>query len=323
METRFVPTEQKKEEKRSASRVIKICALGLAGFGASALLSFGIARISFEDPLRSALFFAGGLFLWLVTVLIQYLGFESFRVAAPLLTLDAAGLLIFLREDAGAMLLAAAGVLVLFLVAGFWKVRADLEHLLKVRFVRTALRGISTAVTGLMIFLTLYGIGFIDLGQFSVPARMVEVTLRQSAPLMRGLVPGFSDRMTMNDFLGVLADERIPAGVPNRGEIRGVLVRELIGQLERLTHTRVFTEDTTAVFAERAINDGLRRVPESSRVYVLITIGVIIFLALKGVSFLVNWLAVGFGFIVYEFLLVFGFFYVAYENRNKEVIVMK
>lgn len=323
METQFAPSEAKDEERRGASYVIKIAALGLAGFGAAAFVSYGISRISFEDPLRSALFFAGGLFLWLVTVLIQYLGFELFKVAVPMFLLEAAALLLFLREEVSVTLLAAAGVLALFLIGGFWKVRADLESFLKIRFARTSLHGISTAVTGLMVFLTLYGIGFIDLARFAIPARMVEVTLRQSASLARGIVPGFSERMAMTDLLSALADERIPAGVPNRGEVRGVLIRELTGQLERLTRTSVFPGDTTSVFAERAINEGLRKVPESSRVYVLAAIGVILFLALKGVSFVVNWLAVALGFIVYEFLLVFGFFYVAYENRNKEVIVMK
>ena len=325
MDERFIQREaaEREERRRDPSFVIKTAALGLAGFGAAVFLSYGISRISFDDPLRSAFFFAGGLFLWLVLLLIQYFALSSFKVAVPLFLLQAGALLIFLREEATLMLLGAAGHLFLFLIDGFWKVRADIENLLKIRFMRTSLRGISPAVTGLIIFLTLYGVGFVDLSRFAVPARMVEATLRQAAPIVRGIFPGFSERMAMTDFLGALADERLPAGVPNRAEVRGVLVRELMGQLERLTRTRVTAGDTTSAFAERAINGGLRGVPESSRIYVLAAIGVLLFLALKGAAFFVNWLAVALGFLAYEFLLVFGFFYVVYENRSKEVIIMK
>lgn len=304
--------------------VIKLIVLGVVSVGLALLFGYELGMLSSESGIREVLFAGGALLLWLTALVIQFFAVNTFRIAIPLLAFEAGALLVFLpvAGEGGIALLAATGLLVLFLLGGFWRSRTDLNNHLNVRFFRTATHGLGPVLTGIALFLSVYGVGLVNAPRLSIHPNVIQIVLEEAVPIARRLIPGFSPGLPLRQFLESFAGTRLPGSVPNRGAAVGVLADELSKQLERMTRIRIEAADTVNTFVERAVNEGLGRLPEKAKLFVLFGIGILLFLALKGLAFFVNWAVTLLAFLAYQFLLVFGFFYLGFENRSKEVVLI-
>ena len=300
--------------------IVKTLILGAVGIAAATLVSFFLSRASEAADIRSMLFAAGAVLVWLAVLLIQYVTVAASRVALSVLFLESATLLIFLTKGASLYLLVAAGVVFVFLALGFWRARTDLESVLKIRFWRTGFHAISAAVTGFALFLTIYGIGLVDVSRLYLPKRMADALLKSAAPVAARFIPNFSPTLSVAEFLRTAAVKKFPDATPAELDL---VIRNATKEIEKALKANVNVNDTISDLIYRAANQGLAKLPESSKPFVLLGLGALIFIAIKGVAFFVNWIVVFMAFLLYQALLVFGFIYIGYETRNKELIVLK
>lgn len=316
-------TEENNIEKTSrTARAVKRAVIGVIGIGLALLLGFSFSQVTQEPALRTILVATAIAIVWLSVLVIQYIAFHSFRIALLFFMFQAGAILVFLVPGASVHLLTAAALLVVFMVFGYMRARSDLDQYLAVRFFRIASHGTSLAITGFVLFLTVYSVGLFDVARAYIPPRAVEIVLRQATPIVHKIIPGFSEQARVTDVLRTLAETKVPRGVAGRDAALQAIVAELVTELERIAKTPLESGETVSNFVARALSGGIRSVAERSEPMMLVLIGVLLFVALKSAAFFVGWVVVGLSFVIYQILLVFGILFIGFENRSKEVILI-
>lgn len=347
MTTPLEITSQSKEAEIDQSPV-KIVLLGVFGVGIS-LLTTSVFREFLASMLPADfLIWIGLTAAFLIVLALEVMFVKSAGRLTLLMVLNGAvPLALFWNElfHRPHIPLLVGGVLfILFLVIGAqrgWRVLAEGTT---VRFALAVRSALSKAVTGMLIFLSVVTyVSYFELHQFTPAAakNLFESSLVYTEPIVRLWFPNASLNAPAAEFFKQVATSEI-ASIPmsELGAITGgaatnfsvlpaAMKERVVG--EAAAKLRQAFENTYGAIRENEpMKDVLFRLAERSIGDISASMGpafsvsvtVLLFFALRGIFSLALWFILFLAFLVYKFLVVTGFAYIAVESRSREFVML-
>jgi hypothetical protein len=307
----------------------KILLISFFGFIASTTAGYFIGQGDFLTGLLSVIgFFA---FLSLQVFLVKGFGKIALAILAESIGLVAASGLVKFGQIPFWILLAAGAIFFFFTLAAARTGRKYAENSLKLNFFRTTYSLLPRAIIAMIVFVSvIYGASFNPV-KFLSPASFSAV-LRPFQPLLSRYLPGVTFDSTMRAFLAKSAELtlqqqmisgqfELPAGQTSNQIIAGTAAN-FSTQLERYLGP-IDPSKTISETIYSAVDQKLSNLIASWPAFLVsIVIGVLVFLLLKSVAFLVFWPTAFLGLIFYEVLLMIGFVRVSLETRSREIVLL-
>lgn len=300
--------------------IYKIAALGAAGVILAGLFGYELFSLSAAPDLSRTLIIIGLGVGWLSLLTLRTFLIKSAKIALGLIFLEILALWTFMPQKFAGFNLLGAVILLIFLTIGFIGGRADINNSLKIKFWHTSRRTIPAAMTGLAILITFYVLQSFKLTEFSIPRGAFDLFLKSSEPIAAVLIPNFSLDAKVNDVLRSFVESRLPPGTP------APVISEAVAGLK----TSIREATGINISGEERVGDALYDIsiarlldlPSAVKTLALISLGLLIFLFLKGLALILNWVIIILAFLIFQMLLALNFLHIGLESQNKEIIVV-
>lgn len=319
------------ESDRSIAKIVILAAIAIVfSFLFSYFLKSAVLRGGSNFSILS--FSAASIFLafyFLNVIFIKSL----WRVNLIILLESLAFLLVFYDMFSLNILL---GALAAFLVLlwGSFAGRDELENTLKVKFWRIGKRVIPKGIFALALF-----VGVVYAG--AAIGQNEEFPLSQSAfeklvgpVLQNGLVqnflPGLDINLPTSELFKNLAEKQVE-GNQQLNLLPAAAKNELIGQAAAETQKRLseflgVTLNSNLNILTAIYDAGIKKfasLSDNAKMAVPITLAVLLFLTIVGLTLPIRWLIALIAFLFYEIFLALGFTEVTLEGRSREIILLK
>lgn len=273
------------------------------------------------EPQGPQIFFAALIaVLWMVMITLQPFFIKSSRLGFVLVAVEAVSIWVLFPDRFSSFTSGASVLLFVFLLFAYLNGRNEISQRLKISFWKVSGRSAKAALTGFALFIAVYSIGFLGYPDLNLSKKTFSYFLVGSEPLVGYVLPGFSLKMPIGDFLKTVAMSRLPEGAPQSviNETAALLQAQISKNLGIALSS---AESLTDLLYKLSINKVLN-LPPTWKMVAFIGIGLFIFWLVKAAGFFVSWVVVGIAFVVYEALYAFGFMHISFESRDKEVIIV-
>ncbi len=296
--------------------------IGILAAGVVAAWLFGYEfRIWLQSP-------SGGEFIALMVILLFWitaLGLTVFflksrEVAMGAILLQTGALWSSLAEKFSSFTGIGVGLLAAVFFLGFLRGRADLANSVKIRFFRTAYRAIPVFTTGIVLFFTFYFLGALNVSNSDLHKAAIGFFFQSSESVTGQVFPGFAADKSVDEVFRGAARVKLPDATD--AEIQEK-VREMKDFVRRATGFPLNGgERFTDAFYNLTVAKLTGLLP-AYRLFVLAAFGLLLFGAVKGLAFFVNWAVVGLTFLAFEALLAMNFMTIRLESSSREIIVVE
>lgn len=222
------------------------------------------------------------------------------------------------------ILLAGVVICALFFINADHSGKFEMGAGLKINFPRIAKAVAGRASSGLAIFSIM---AYLALFNFSDPnsiKKTLEVAVKPLEPIMSRYIPGFTVRDTVSQLAtGLLPDDLKIAPANIRSQVIQEATTRLIGILGQYIKTPVQAGDKVIDIIYHATIGKILNYSPLVRNGILVVAGLVLFFLLKFVLILVNGLAIGLSFLLYQALLKAGILKIELRSIEKEVIVIE
>lgn len=291
---------------------IKIISLGALAVIFSAALGYFFRLFLGGSDLGIFAIFLATAVLWVIAFLFQVFFIDN-RSAAAIIFLQALVWgAIFWQSGAMTLLLPTLALLVVILFLAHRASSDEIKNAFQIRFGKIAFRAAARASTALAILVTVIYLDSIDFKGPVLAKRTLSAMLKPAEPIAARFLPGFKLEASLAQLASRLASAEVQ---PQAAEQLTLLVKDWFGVTAK-------PQDTVLDIVYRATVGKLLALPVYMQNIILAAVGILIFLTIKGFSFIINWLAVFLGFVGYEVLRSAGFYKISLESRSKEVIVL-
>ena len=300
--------------------VFKIAALSVASVILAGLFAYQFFHLALDADLSAVLIVIGLGVGWLTFVTLQTFLIKSLNIAGGLVFFEVLAVWLMMPQKFSSLNLLGIIILLILLVIGFIGGRADINNSLKIRFWRTSRRTVPAAMTGLAILITLYLLQSFNLTQFSIPRSAFDFFLKSSEPLLAFFIPNFSLDAKVDDVLKSFVESRLPPVTP--APVVNEAVLGLKKSIREATGINISGEERVGDALYDISIARLLSLPSAVKTLALVALGLLIFLFLKGLALVLNWIIIMLAFLIFQMLLAFNFMHVGIESRNKEIIVV-
>lgn len=268
---------------------VKIAVLGFITAVFALIFGYTLSRLLSSADLPMTAVFIGAAVFFLASSLLLTFFVHSVSVAVIVFAVSVLAIAaIFLKFFSGWLFLGSL-LLFLFLLEAYLSGCNELKNTFKIKFFRAGRRTIGKASTALAIFVTIIYVLSFRLDDPAAIKSFIAASIRPVQPLIEQIYSQFS---SFSQFA--------PASfikLPSTPEITDLISKAAIAKLKSL--------------------------PKIYRQLIAFSFGLLVFLTLKSLLFIINYLALFLAYVFYEILKSLGFFYIALESRAKEVIVVK
>jgi len=299
---------------------LKIGALGAVGVILAGLFAYQFFRLGAEAGLAEILSVLGLGIGWLALVCLRVFLIKTLNIALGTAFFEVLAVWLMMPQKFSALNLLGIVIFFLLLVVGFIGGRADLNNSLKIKFWRVSRRTVPTALTGLALLITLSVLQSFNLTEFSIPRSAFNFFLKSSEPVIAGFIPDFSLEAKVNDVLKSFVESRLPPGTP--APVIDEAISGLKKSIRETTGVNVSGEEKVGEALYDISIAKLLTLPSTLKVLALIVLGLLIFLFIKGLAFVLNWIIIMLAFLIFQMLVAFNFMHVGTESRNQEIIVV-
>jgi len=226
------------------------------------------------------------------------------------------------------------------MVWGGFSVFHEKEEALKIRWGRVIRGGMGWYLNVLAVFLVMLYMSMFNVAteRIILPQSYVRDMLDSATPFVQKILPGFSGGIGFDAFLTQEAERRFDAyakesfgadvdiNTPQiktqKKQIMRDIVKELRGQWEELTGSRV--EPSTPLYdvVYRSVNDKIVPPAFKGTPLFLVVLAVLGFLIARGFGIFVHLGVLLFGYILLELLVVAGVITIQFEPRSKEIFLL-
>lgn len=308
-----------------ADKIPLIKTISLAVVSAVFALIFGLFFKSFINlgGLSAAVFLLVTTTLFLAVFLIQTLLLDSFLVNLIITAIDAALIAIVFIGNFPILILAAAAVMAILLLAGYYAARLELKNNLDIRFFKTAGYVMKYASSALAIFAVITYLALLNLEDATAAKRVLASVIKPIEPITGAYIPGF----TIDDPLTEISRKIMPNEIKSASSavqtefIRASSVR-LAGAIEGFIKVSVVSSDSILDVFYKSTVAKLLKMGTFARNLILAGAGLLAFFMLKFLLVFVDWLATAIGFGIYRLLLGAEFFHIELQSKTKKTIVL-
>ncbi len=325
-------------------RKTKVIVLGLLGVGFNFLAFYLFYRFLVTAEFSFLWLSAVAILLFLIVFALELAFLRKFSYIAPFTVV--AGLIPlvifipYLYPVPSYIVLISIALLVFFLLSAAKHGSRLIENSIVTRFFALACRILPKAFIGLLLCMSLIGyFYYVHLGNFSseIAYAWFGKTLNGTLPVLHLWFPTITFDMTVDEAIVYMSEtelrrsrlELLRQGIDIdklSSSARRELVRQVSAQFE-MYFERIAGEELDGELSLRDFFYGIvegKAANLSSTALELIGSGVIImlFFALKAVSFLFYIPAAFLAFVIYKLLMLLGFAYITLENKKQEVVVL-
>lgn len=306
----------------------KIGAIAVIGVVIAAYCGYGIALWLNEGVIGSLAIIAG--FLFPVLLLLQATMMHSRSVLGGIVFAEGVALgapIIAQSKSVEVMVVGTFITVSLLLVASVRGQRSNAESL-TVSVTRVSMMALPMTITALSILFSFaYAITLRGAGELQIPKKTVIALVRPSEWIVNKFTTHFSFdeslERNIRENSGLLLKGELATLPKNvQDEALQTAIVQFRDAISETFGIATNIKEPLIDIVVRIVNSQLQKVPAEFRLPLWFGVGVIIFLTVKGIgaliSILVQWAAV----IMYQLLLVLGFFRVGFEERRKEIVVL-
>lgn len=301
----------------SLVKVIVVGAIGVLLAGATGY--FLKTVIDGESNLIPLVLFAAGFF---AVFLLQIFFIKSRGIlnAAALAESAAVGLW-FIGEISWAFLLAWA-LLALFWVLVARRGQKELDNQISIKFLRVEKAVMPRAFTVFALFIAIVVV-WVN-GAALTKERFQKLIQPTQPVLQRVLSQNFSFNMTIAKFAELTLERNLGdtvAALP--AAAKSLAINQALNQLRDQFGLNFKNSDTFSDVIYNYMMSWLEKIPKPIRVAFPISAMLLIFLTVKGFSFLLRWVVALAAYAGYEIALMTGFAAKALESRSREIVTLK
>ncbi len=299
---------------------IKVGGYAVVSIGLAYMCGYLLSAVIAGGAGFSALLLAVAAVLWLAVLTLISVSVENRYAAAALLAATALMLWVTAASRGSVLVFAGTGAFFLLAYAGYYRSRTDVDNGLKIKFARSAMPALSSAMTGLILFATLAVFAAEGAGTSNALQGALNAAVESAAPLIRGFLPGFAARESIDTVLKNLVTEKLPAGTP--GAAIDQTFREFKKSIEQTIGLPLAGSKSIADAVYGALREKFAALGQTAKSAALALGAVILFMTLKGVAFFANWIIIACAYGLYAALTFAGFFKIKVESADKEVITL-
>jgi len=297
---------------------VKVTTLGVLSVALAALFAYFFSAFLGGSSPNAAWYALGAAVLWLVFVVFQVFFVSDIIPASFIIFFETVAFGLFTWHiGTTVMSLAALVLLAAFL---WWSHTAganEMNNAFKLHFYKIAMPAAARASTALALFLAVIYVGSINLKDPTASKRVLENVFKPAEPIIARIIPGFK----FNDTLGGILTKSSPVKPEAPGTITAQ-VNQMIDTLEKAIGVRAAQADQIIDILYKATIGRLLTLSKNMQTLILLGVGLLLFLTVKGLLFIVNWVVLLIVYIAMKVLQATGFYKISLENRSKEVVVL-
>jgi len=305
---------------------IKIIIFGALLVAASLIFGYTLRGFILAPALGSLIYFGLALIGFAAIFALQVVFIKGLQVGALVILLSVLAFTSFFYKSISLILVLTALVAFLLLLQAIGSGQAEIRNVLKISFLRVAKPVIFKGATALALFGVVLFVLSINLTNVELSKKMLDFVLSPAGPITARFMgmPDFSFDKSLREILVARLPKELTA-LPTALKNQAIdeAAQRLEEEITNLVKITLEPTDTLKDIAYKATFGKLFTFSKTAQNFILAALGLILFLLVRSVLFVLNYLAMLIAYLLYEILFLAGFFYVSLESRPKEIIVLK
>jgi hypothetical protein len=301
---------------------IKIISLGTISVALMGIFAYFLSSFLAAGNLKILMFGLLAVCFWLILFSFQVFFMDSVQIAGLITFFEMGALGVFFLGQISLNIL----ILILAALFGFlWWVYyggvQERKNFFRIKYFRIALPAIAKASTLLAAFVAAVYLFSLKLDDPTASKKTLLALLKPMEPILANFLPGFRLESSLRSMAaGVLPAEAAVLPEAQRALVIDRTAQELSKQLGGLLGVKVNVQSKVIDIIYQATAGRLFQLPKIFQNLILFGVWLLIFLTIKAVLFIINWLALFIGFIISEILYSAGFYKITRESRSQEII---
>lgn len=323
-------TRHKTGRAMSKSDKIKIVIIAAVTAAVGFVMSRAMIAVAAQANLYDALWLLGASVFFLTLLSLQAVAIASRKILAFALVAESLVVVVsFMGEASFVGVVISVMAAIVFIASGL-RGQKDAQASVKIYFGKIIRVVAPLAVTAIaLLFSYAYTMNVVS-PDLNISEKGFNALLSPLGSALRKFIPEFELTMTFNKLMEavILSDlPQLPAelrAAPREAKLQ--LLNESRGEVLRFVSEKLGVTargaDQVSEVLYRAANNKLSVIPEKWRQILPVGFGVLVFLTVRGLAFIINYLTMLLGWLLYRLLLAVGFFHVVSEQASKESVVL-
>lgn len=308
----------------------KLIAIGAVISAAGFVMSRMIAAVAAQADISGVLVLAGVTALFLALWGIQSLAVASRKTLIALGIVESLAVIAPFVPNASFAGLAIVVVGAIMLVMSGLRGQKDAGASLKVYFGKTMRATAPLAISALALLFSYAYTATITGADLQVSRKGFDALVAPLTGTARGFIPGFDITMSVNKLMEAVALSDLPQlpaelrAMPREAKLQLIAQSrsDILNMVSDKLGVAVLGGDVVGDALYRAAKNKLLQVPERWHAPVIVGFGALVFLSVKSVAFIINYLAAAIAWLLFQLLLATGFIIIGLENVSKEIVVL-
>ncbi|PIR89301.1 MAG: hypothetical protein COU07_00160 [Candidatus Harrisonbacteria bacterium CG10_big_fil_rev_8_21_14_0_10_40_38] len=286
----------------------------------AAFFGYEISQILQTPSVSHLILLAVSTLLWISFLCLHVYFVDEYQAVALSVGFQVFVIWLFLGNKFSLLTFVSVLVIAGFMASAIFRGKLVRENSLRIKFIKVASPVAATIMTGFAFFIAIYFVGTLNVRDLIIPKNVFEYTVKSVEKIASAQIPGFDIQAPFIDAVRSYVRVQAPEGVPESAIEKAS--QELIHNLELKTGAKINPSDR---FVDALYGITLAKIvqlPDNYRVLGLAIIGLLLFLTIKSVAFLITWLAVLTGFGIYKFLIALNVISVKVEATNREIVII-
>lgn len=272
--------------------LIKVAALGLISVAAAFLFGYGLNNFLASGGLITLLFVPAAAIFFLTLFLFQILFIKSISIVAVITFVESLFILIAFYYSFSLWLILGLLLFFILLISAYQQGVAEIKNSFKIRFFHFSQPALSRASTAIAVLVTLVYLSGLNLQDPAAIKNSVSGLIKPMEPIIA--------RMSGQIISGLMPKN---IGLPFKP-------------------SQLFSSGEFIEFISQSVGATTAALPPVYKNLILFAIGLAVFLTIKGLFKILNYLVSLAAFVIFQFLRAVGFFHITLESRSKEVLIL-
>ncbi|NCN53049.1 hypothetical protein GW950_01125 [Candidatus Wolfebacteria bacterium] len=312
------------EEDNQSSAIVgldrskwKILSIGIMGFILALVMGYFLANTLSGESNLSALLISSVLFF--SVFVLQIIFIRGAGIINGFILIDTVAILIpFLLSFSLSLIVAWLTLLVSWLNSSR-KGRDEINNQLKVKFSRVEKIVLPSAFTGLAIFIAIITVW---VNGTSLTKDTFLKIIQPTQPIMQTFLSrNFNFNMTVSKFAEEIISTKTGLNISALPQpARDYAINEALNQLKSDYGLSFINTGSVSDAIYNYLMTWVDKVPRNVRIAVPIGAALLVFLTVKGITYILRYIVFIFTWILYELALITGFAYKSLESRSHEIV---
>ncbi|TSC96440.1 MAG: Uncharacterized protein Athens101426_360 [Parcubacteria group bacterium Athens1014_26] len=269
--------------------------------------------------------------LFLVVFFFQSILIKSGKINFLIVTAESISLILFFLDKTSLLLI----ITLIINIILFWSANSNgrniIKNQIKIRFKEIVSKTIPPAVTALSIFISIIYASSLYSNKQIISESALKSLLAPTESVIQKFsnIKDFSFNMTASQLTGSLTMSNLDPGqkaaISGSATAKKELDKKVFQGLQQQAKNYGVNLDPNKTITQTFsgfLNDKFAGLANNFKILIIMALGFLIFLTIKGTVTLLHWPIYLFIYLIYEILTALGFIKISLQSRNQEIIVM-